>query len=74
MAPLTKHWVPEAWAFALLSMLLAFGAVLVAGQAWSRSNDAKDAAAAATGTTVSFSEFKIDPSIIAVAARAVPSR
>jgi manganese oxidase len=56
-----------AWAFALLSMLLAFGAVIVAGQAFSRSNDAKDAVAAATGTTVSLSEFKIDPSIIAVA-------
>ena len=55
-----------AWAFATIAMLLAFAAVVVAGQAFVRSNDAKDAAAAVTGTAVSLSEFTIDPSIIAV--------
>ena len=31
-----------AWVFSLFAMLFAFGAIVVAGQAWSRSNDAKD--------------------------------
>ena len=55
-----------AWVFALLSVLFAFVAVVVAGQAFSRSNDAKSAVAEASGTPVSLSEFKIDPSVIAV--------
>ncbi len=54
------------WVFALLSMLLALGALIVAGQAFSRSNDAKSIAADATGVAVSLSEFKITPSVIAV--------
>jgi uncharacterized cupredoxin-like copper-binding protein len=52
--------------FGLLSLLLALGAVIVAAQAFSRSNDAKDAASAASGTAVTLSEFKITPSVIAV--------
>ena len=32
-----------AWVFALFAMIFAFGAIVVAAQAWSRSNDAKDA-------------------------------
>ncbi len=55
-----------AGAFAFIAMLLALGAVVVAGQAFVRSNDAKDAVAAASGTAVSLSEYTIDPSIIAV--------
>jgi len=55
-----------AWTFALLAMLLAFGAVIVSGQAFVRSNDAKRAAANATGTPVTLSEFTIQPSLIAV--------
>lgn len=31
-----------AWVFSLFALLVAFGAIVVAGQAWSRSNDAKD--------------------------------
>jgi FtsP/CotA-like multicopper oxidase with cupredoxin domain len=54
-----------AWAFATIAMLLALAAVIVAGQAFVRSNDAKDAAAAVNGTAVSLSEFAIAPSVIA---------
>jgi FtsP/CotA-like multicopper oxidase with cupredoxin domain len=54
------------WVFALMAVLLALGALIVAGQAFGRSNDAKDAAAQATGTAVTLSEFKIQPSTIAV--------
>ncbi|MEX2100311.1 MAG: multicopper oxidase domain-containing protein [Acidimicrobiia bacterium] len=53
--------------FGLLALLLGFAAVVVAGQAWSRSNDAKSAVSAASGTSVSLTEFKIAPSVIAVA-------
>ena len=52
--------------FGLLALLLAFGALIVAAQAFSRSNDAKSVASDATGTAVSLSEFKISPSVIAV--------
>ncbi len=31
-----------AWVFALFAVIFAFGAIVVAAQAWSRSNDAKD--------------------------------
>ena len=55
-----------AWVFALLSVLFAFVAVVVAGQAFSRSNDAKRAVAEASGTPVSLSEFKIEPSVITI--------
>ena len=55
-----------AWVFALFSVLFAFVAVVVAGQAFSRSNDAKSAVAEASGTPVSLSEFKIEPSVIAI--------
>src|SRR5262245_29370527 len=55
-----------AWVFALVALLLALVAVVVAGQAFSRSNDAKSAAASATGTPVTLSEFKIEPAVITV--------
>jgi uncharacterized cupredoxin-like copper-binding protein len=32
-----------AWVFSLFAVIFAFGAIVVAAQAWSRSNDAKDA-------------------------------
>jgi len=54
--------------FMLLAMVLAFAALIVAGQAWSRSNDAKDAvaklAAGGVGATkglVTLQEFQITP-------------
>jgi FtsP/CotA-like multicopper oxidase with cupredoxin domain len=50
--------------FTLVSVILAFAALVVAGQAISKSNDAKDQAAAANATSVSLTEFKIDPSVI----------
>src|SRR5689334_12383350 len=55
-----------AWMFALLAVLLAFGALGVAASANSNSKDAKKVAAAggAGGTKVTLSEFKIDPSMI----------
>jgi FtsP/CotA-like multicopper oxidase with cupredoxin domain/uncharacterized cupredoxin-like copper-binding protein len=58
-----------AWLFALLAILLAFGALGVAASANSKSNDAKEVAAAggAGGTKVTLSEFKIDPSMISAA-------
>ena len=49
------------WVFALLAVLLSFGALLVAGQAFGKSNDAKDAAAQANGVSVSLTEFAITP-------------
>jgi manganese oxidase len=55
-----------AWMFALLALLLGFGALVVAGQAFSRSNDAKSIASASQGTAVSLKEFKIDPATITV--------
>lgn len=53
-----------AWMFALLAVLLAFGALWVAGDARSTSSDAKQAAALGGGTQVSLSEFMIDPAMI----------
>ncbi len=58
-----------AWMFALLALLLAFGALGVAAGANSKSNDAKEAAATGGGggTKVTLSEFKLDPSMISAA-------
>lgn len=53
-----------AWLFALLAMLLAFGALWVAGDARATSSDAKEAAALGGGTQVTLSEFLIDPDMI----------
>ena len=50
--------------FTLMAVILAFASLVVAGQAFSKSNDANDKAAAANATTVGLSEFKIDPSVI----------
>ena len=55
-----------AWMFATLALILGFGALIVASQAWNRSNDAKNIASSAQGTAVSLKEFKIDPATIAV--------
>ena len=55
-----------AWVFALMALLVAFGSLVVAGQAFTSSDDAKSIAASATGTSVSLSEFAIDPGVIAV--------
>ena len=53
--------------FTFLATVLAFSAVIVAGQAWARSNDAKDAAAAGAGTAITLSEFAIEPAVVEVA-------
>ena len=55
-----------AWVFASLALILGLGALVVAGQALTQSDDAKSIANAATGTQVSLTEFAIDPSTIAV--------
>lgn len=55
-----------AWVFASLALILGMGALIVAGQALTQSDDAKSIANAATGTQVSLTEFAIDPSTIAV--------
>jgi manganese oxidase len=52
------------WVFALLAVLLSFGALIVAGQAFGKSNDAQDVADQATATQVSLTEFAITPSSI----------
>jgi FtsP/CotA-like multicopper oxidase with cupredoxin domain len=54
--------------FTLLASMFAFGALFVAAQAWSRSNDAKEIAAAggAGGTKVTLTEFAIDPAVVEV--------
>ncbi len=57
-----------AWAFALLAVLLAFGATVVAGQALNRSDDAKEAAALTSGVQVGLTEFAIAPGHVEVAA------
>jgi FtsP/CotA-like multicopper oxidase with cupredoxin domain len=58
-----------AWIFALLAVLLAFGAMGVAASANSKSNDAKKVAAVggAGAAKVTLTEFKIDPSMISTA-------
>jgi FtsP/CotA-like multicopper oxidase with cupredoxin domain len=55
-----------AWVFASLALILGLGALFVAGQALTRSDDAKSIASASNGTQVSLTEFAIDPSTIAV--------
>jgi len=55
-----------AWAFASLALLFGLGALVVAGQAFSRSNDAKSIASSAQGTPVGLAEFKVDPTTITV--------
>ncbi len=52
------------WVFALLAVLLSFGALIVAGQAFGKSNDAQDTASEATATTVTLTEFAITPNSI----------
>lgn len=54
--------------FTLLASMFAFGALVVAAQAWSRSNDAKEIAAVggAGGTAVTLTEFAIDPAVVDV--------
>jgi FtsP/CotA-like multicopper oxidase with cupredoxin domain len=54
------------WVFALMAMLFAFVGLIVAGQAFSRSNDAKKVAADASNTVVTLTEFEITPSPISV--------
>ncbi len=55
-----------AWMFASLALILGLGALVVAGQALTRSDDAKQIASAAQGTPVALKEFAIDPSTIVV--------
>jgi FtsP/CotA-like multicopper oxidase with cupredoxin domain/plastocyanin len=55
-----------AWMFASLALILGLGALVVAGQALTRSDDAKSIANASNGTQVSLTEFAVDPSTIAV--------
>jgi FtsP/CotA-like multicopper oxidase with cupredoxin domain len=55
-----------AWVFASMALMLGLGALIVAGQAWTRSGDAKSIASAAQGTQVTLQEFSITPSIVAV--------
>lgn len=55
------------WVFALLAVLLSFGALIVAGQAFGKSNGAQDTASEATATQVSLTEFAITPNSIAAA-------
>jgi len=61
-------WGAGTFVFALLAMLFAFGALLVAGLAWSRSNDTKDALAKVqasgvvpSATTVTLQEYTMTP-------------
>jgi len=57
-----------AWIFALLAILLAFGALVVAGSAMSTSEDAKAVAAVGgSGAKVTLTEFEIDPGMVDVA-------
>ena len=53
--------------FTLLTVVLAFCALAVAGVAISKSEDAEESAAKANGTPVVLTEFAIDPSMLDVA-------
>ena len=48
----------------LLAVVIAASALFVAGQAWSKSNDAESSVAAASGTAVTLSEFSITPPMV----------
>jgi FtsP/CotA-like multicopper oxidase with cupredoxin domain len=48
----------------LVAVVLAMSALVVAGQAWSRSNDAESSVAAASGTPVTLTEFAITPQMV----------
>jgi FtsP/CotA-like multicopper oxidase with cupredoxin domain len=52
--------------FTLLTVVLAFAALAVAGQALVNAEDAKDEAAAGNGTEVTLTEFSIDPAMVDV--------
>src|SRR5689334_10606960 len=52
--------------FTLMTVVLAFSALAVAGKALSNSNDASKKVSAAAGTVVTLSEFQISPSMIIV--------
>jgi len=54
--------------FTLLTVVLAFAALVVAATALSSSEDAKDQAAASNATAVTLSEFSIEPTMVDVAA------
>jgi plastocyanin len=57
------------FAISILTVIVAFGALIVAGQALTTSKDAEDAAAlGGTGASVSLAEFSIDPSSVEVPA------
>ena len=54
-----------AWIFGIFAVVLAFGALAVAGNALTTSKDAKNVAAlGGTGQKVSLKEFAIDPDIV----------
>ncbi len=54
-----------AWLFGILAVVLAFGALAVAGNALTTSKDAKEVAAVGgAGTKVTLTEFKVDPVMI----------
>jgi FtsP/CotA-like multicopper oxidase with cupredoxin domain/plastocyanin len=55
--------------FSILALSFAFVGMVVAGRAFSDSKTAKDDALAANGTRVALTEFAIEPSSVAVAAR-----
>ena len=54
--------------FTILTVVLAFAALAVAGTALSNSEDAQNQAGAGAGTVVTLTEFKIDPAMVDVAA------
>lgn len=54
-----------AWMFGLLALVLAFGALVVAGKSLTNSKEAKEVAAVGgSGTKVTLSEFTIDPAMV----------
>src|SRR4051794_4840509 len=55
-----------AWLFALIAVVFGFGALWVAADARTTSNDAKEAAALGGGTQVTLTEFAITPNMIDV--------
>jgi plastocyanin len=57
-----------AWIFSFFAVVFAFGALAIAGNALTNSEDAKSVAAVGgSGSKVTLSEFKIDPAMVSVA-------
>ncbi|HEX2738677.1 MAG TPA: multicopper oxidase domain-containing protein [Acidimicrobiia bacterium] len=61
-----KGYGLSAAAFAFIAVVVAMGALITAGQAWSRANDAKANGGSGSAVSVTLQEFSIQPAAISV--------